>query len=98
MHRGDTLVIYLTGLGQVSPAVGNGLPAPGNPLATALTAPDVTLGNVGLPVLFAGLAPGEVGVYQINVQVPGNAPQGLSVPFTITQGGASHGLSLRVVQ
>jgi uncharacterized protein (TIGR03437 family) len=98
VHRGDSLVIYLTGLGQVSPAVQNGLPAPGDPLATALTAPQVLLGDVSLPLMFAGLAPGEVGVYQINVRVPNNAPQGLSVPLTIAQGGAVHTLNLRVVQ
>lgn len=98
VQRGDTLVIYLTGLGQVSPAVTNGMPAPANPLATALTAPIVTLGNVNLPVLYAGLSPGEVGVYQINVQVPGSVPQGLSVPLTISQGGFTGTLNLRVVQ
>jgi uncharacterized protein (TIGR03437 family) len=98
IHRGDTLVIYLTGLGQVSPAVDNGLPAPGNPLATALTPPTVSLGDAGLSVLYAGLAPGEVGVNQINVQVPNSAPQGISIPLTITQGGAIHTLNMRVVQ
>jgi uncharacterized protein (TIGR03437 family) len=98
IHRGDTLVIYLTGLGQVSPAVDNGLPSPANPLATALTAPTVSLGNVALPVLYAGLAPGEVGVYQINVQVPNSTPQGISVPLAITQGTGSYSLNMRVVQ
>jgi uncharacterized protein (TIGR03437 family) len=98
VHRGDTLVLYVTGMGQVTPAVGNGLPAPGNPLATALAPPAVTLGNVTLPVLYAGLAPGEVGVYQINVVVPSSVPQGLSVPLTITQGNSINTFNLRVVQ
>jgi uncharacterized protein (TIGR03437 family) len=98
VHRGDTLVIYVTGMGQVSPAVGNGQPAPGNPLATALAAPTVMLGSVDLPVLYAGLAPGEVGVYQLNVVVPSNVPQGLSVPLTITQGNNVNTFNLRVVQ
>jgi len=98
VHRGDTLVLYLTGMGQVSPAVGNGLPGPANPLAVALAPPAVFLGDVSLPVLYAGLAPGEVGVYQINVQIPTSAPQGLSVPLTIGQGDGTNTLSLRVVQ
>ena len=41
---------------------------------------------MNLPVCYAGLAPGEVGVYQINVTVPGGAPVGLGMPLTINQG------------
>jgi uncharacterized protein (TIGR03437 family) len=97
VHHGDTLVIYLTGMGGVTPVVANGMPAPANPLATALVTPTVQLGGVSLPVYYAGLAPGQVGVYQINVSVPGGVPQGLSVPLNITQGGFSNSFSLRVV-
>jgi len=97
VHHGDTLVIYLTGLGGVTPVVANGMPAPSSPLATALVAPTVQLGGTSLPVLYAGLAPGQVGVYQINVTVPGSVPQGLSVPLNITQGGFSNSFSVRVV-
>jgi uncharacterized protein (TIGR03437 family) len=98
VHRGDTLIIYLTGLGAVSPVVDNGTPAPSDTLALALTQPTVTLGGVNLGILYAGLAPGEVGVYQINVTVPQSAPQGLSVPLTITQGTSTHTVDVRVVQ
>jgi uncharacterized protein (TIGR03437 family) len=98
VHRGDLLVIYLTGLGAVTPIVGNGLPGPSDPLAYALTAPVVTLGGANLSVAYAGLAPGEVGVYQINAIVPPNAPQGLSVPLVINQNGNNISLNVRVVQ
>jgi len=67
-------------------------------LASALTLPVVTLGSTNLPVQYAGLAPGEIGVYQINVQVPNNAPQGLSVPLKITQGTVSTSIPVRVIQ
>src|SRR5579871_2067110 len=99
IHRtgNEYLSIYLTGLGQTSPAVGDGLPAPSSPLAVSLTAPTVTLGGVNLPVSFYGLAPGEVGVYQINVKIPNNVPTGLSVPLVITQGSSYTSLSERVV-
>jgi uncharacterized protein (TIGR03437 family) len=97
VHRGDTLVIYLTGLGQTSPAVPDGQPGPAGPLAVALNQPTVTLGGVGLSVEFAGMTPGEVGVYQINVTVPGGVPQGLSIPLTIAQAGASTSIPVRVV-
>jgi uncharacterized protein (TIGR03437 family) len=98
VHRDDALVIYLTGMGQVTPFVETGNPAPSDPLAITLTPPVVRLGGVELPVEYAGLVPGEIGVYQINVRVPGNAPQGLSVPLTITQGTSTHSFDVRVVQ
>jgi minor extracellular serine protease Vpr len=99
VHLGDMLVIYLTGMGAVSPVIGNGLPGPQNPLSMAVSPPDVTLGGVSLSVAFAGLAPGEVGVYQINATVPGDAPQGLSVPLVISQGSSTQTINdLRVVQ
>jgi uncharacterized protein (TIGR03437 family) len=97
VHPGDTLVIYLTGLGQTNPAVPDGQPGPAGPLAVALNEPTVTLGGVGLTVAFAGMTPGEVGVYQINVTVPGGVPQGLSIPLTIAQAGASTSIPVRVV-
>jgi uncharacterized protein (TIGR03437 family) len=99
IHRqsNTALVIYLTGLGQTSPAIPAGQPAPGSPFAIPLVAPTVTLGGVNLPVLFSGLAPGLVGVDQINVSVPFNVPQGMSVPLVISQGTASTTLAERVV-
>jgi uncharacterized protein (TIGR03437 family) len=60
VHRGDVLTVYLTGLGQTSPAVQAGLPAPSDPLAISLVEPRVELGGVALPVQFAGLTPGQV--------------------------------------
>lgn len=99
IHRksNTALVIYLTGLGPTAPAVGTGQPAPSNPLAITLTQPTVSLGGVNLPVLFSGLAPGMVGVDQINVSVPFNVPDGMSVPLVITQAEASTSIPERVV-
>lgn len=99
IHRKSNaaLVIYLTGLGPTVPAVGTGLPAPSNPLAISLLQPTVTLGGVDLPLLFSGLAPGLVGVDQINVSVPFDVPEGMSVPLVITQGSVSTSIPERVV-
>jgi uncharacterized protein (TIGR03437 family) len=99
IHRKDNeaLVIYTTGLGLTNPAVPTGMPAPSNPLAVALTAPTVTLGGVELPLIYYGLAPGEVGVYQINVTVPRSVPAGYPVPLVITQGSFSTSIEVRVV-
>ncbi len=98
VHRGDVLTVYLTGMGQTAPAVESGVPAPSDPLAIAVVAPQVSLGGVSLPVLYAGLAPGSVGLYQINVSVPHNVPAGLSIPFKITQGSGGTTVQVRVVE
>jgi uncharacterized protein (TIGR03437 family) len=97
VHKRDILVIYLTGLGATAPLVEPGAPAPASPLAQAVTPPTVTLGGVPLQVQFAGLSPGSVGLYQINVSVPSNVPLGLQVPLTINQGTSSTTVTVRVV-
>jgi uncharacterized protein (TIGR03437 family) len=98
IHPGDQIVIYATGLGRTAPAVATGAAAPVNPLAWVLDSPAVTLGGVPLTVTYAGLAPGEVGVDQINAAVPHNVPLGMSVALTVTQAGGSTSLNVRVVK
>jgi len=97
IHTKDTILIYATGLGTVSPAVAVGAAGPSKPLAVADTLPIVTLGGVNLDVEFAGLQPGMVGVDLIEVKVPGKIPTGLNVPLVITQGGVQTTLTTRVV-
>ena len=98
VHRGDILTIYATGLGRTSPSVETGAPAPSEPLASALITPQITVGGMPVEVQFAGLAPGQVGVYQINVRVNDRVPLGLSVPLSISQGTGSTSLPVRVVE
>jgi uncharacterized protein (TIGR03437 family) len=98
IHPKDTITIYATGLGRTSPPVDTGLPAPADPLPNAVIMPEVTLGGMALTVDYAGLAPGYVGVYQINASVPGNVPQGMDIPLEINQGGNSTSLNVRVVK
>ena len=98
VHPEDYLVIYTTGMGRTTGDVAAGFPSPADPLATVLAPPEVSLGGVQLPVLFAGLVPGLVGLYQINVGVPDYVPEGIDIPLTVTQGGYSVTLSVRVVK
>jgi uncharacterized protein (TIGR03437 family) len=98
IHLGDGVTLYTTGLGAVTPVIANGLPGPSSPTANAVEQPLVTLGGVNLGVSYAGLAPGEVGVYQINAIVPPGVPQGLNMPLTVAQGGQSQTVYVRVVQ
>jgi uncharacterized protein (TIGR03437 family) len=97
IHPNQSLTIYLTGMGTTAPLPDLGAMAPLSPLALVDAPPTVTLGSASLNVIFAGLTPGEVGVYQINVQVPAHVQEGTSVPLTIMQGGSSTSLPVRVV-
>jgi uncharacterized protein (TIGR03437 family) len=97
VRQGDELTIFATGLGRTSPAVDEGTASPSDPLASAIVTPEVTLDDVPLGLSYAGLAPGEIGVYQINVTVPGGVTPGDSVPLTIRQGEMSTTLTVQVV-
>jgi uncharacterized protein (TIGR03437 family) len=69
--QGEYVTIYMTGLGVVEDAPPTGFAAPG---ATGSTVdPQVTIGQLSAPVSYAGLAPGFIGLYQVNLQVPGTS-------------------------
>ena len=66
---------------------------------TALIPPVVTLGNTTLNMTFAGLAPGQIGVYQITATVPkGGVAEGMPIPLVIKQGGSATQIDVRVVK
>src|SRR5579863_66128 len=80
---GEAIVIYGTGLGPVSPA---GLSGASPSLASTVTKPTVTLGGVPCKVLYSGLAPELVSVYQIDITVPSGLSAG-NQPLQIAIGG-----------
>jgi len=86
VKRGEYISIFGTGLGTVANQPANGTP-PGNPPSTTALSPAVTIGGVPATVTFSGLAPDLVGVYQVNVQVPGNAAAGDAVPVVLSVDG-----------
>jgi uncharacterized protein (TIGR03437 family) len=74
---GETIVVYGTGLGAVSPPVPDGTAAPTSTLSNAVAPVFVDFGGVYAPLpTFAGLTPTAVGLYQINVAVPAGAGPG----------------------
>lgn len=79
LQRGEFAFLYAAGLGKVSnqPQTGAGAPA-SLPLASVLGNLQVTLADMVCEVQYAGLAPGLVGVYQVNFRIPANAPGGLA--------------------
>ena len=72
---GETIIIWTTGLGAVMPAVKSGVAGPGDPLSVAGITPFVLIGDRLAEIQFVGLAPGTVGVYQINATVPSDLPE-----------------------
>jgi uncharacterized protein (TIGR03437 family) len=85
---GETILIYLSGLGATDTPVGSGAASPFSPLAHALIAPSVLLNGQSAPVIFYGLSPGMVGLYQINFQVPPDTAPG-DLPLVVNQSGAA---------
>jgi hypothetical protein len=71
-RAGDVLVLYASGLGAASPTVPDGDAAPLSPLSPVVEKPAARVNGEVREVAFAGLAPGLVGVYQVNV-LPGGA-------------------------
>jgi uncharacterized protein (TIGR03437 family) len=88
-RRDETLLLYATGLGPVSPAVAAGVPASANPLSGATQPIGVSIGGVPYLVTWAGLAPENIGIFQINIYVPGGRVQGDDLPVVVTVGGTS---------
>lgn len=87
--RDKDLILFATGLGRVNPAVASGAAASDKPLSATSQEVTVTIGGHGMIVSYAGLAPGYVGLYQINLRVPGDRVQGDSLPVAVTIGGVS---------
>jgi uncharacterized protein (TIGR03437 family) len=86
---GETLLLYVTGLGAVNPAVADGAAAGRNPLSVVVANIGVFVDGQAAAVSFQGLAPGFAGLYQVNFVVPGGVSSGLvsvevSTPDAVT--------------
>ncbi len=74
--RGTFAFFYATGLGAMTPAVSDGDGGLDGLTHNVNNLPQVMIGGIQAQVLFAGQAPGFPGVYQVNIQIPQNAPTG----------------------
>lgn len=89
--HGEIISMFYTGGGPLNANVQTGvlgpIPAPAVALPTI-----VGIDNQGVPVLFSGYAPGFLGTYQVNFQVPDNAACGLRA-ISLQVGDAASGNS-----
>jgi adhesin/invasin len=86
-HPGEYVVVYLTGQGKLDQPVASGNESPAEPLALPLAPVLAKLGGTPAAVAFAGMAPGFVGLLQVNLLVP-DVPAGEQA-LAITVGGAA---------
>jgi uncharacterized protein (TIGR03437 family) len=87
-QSGEYVVAYIVGMGQTTGDVTSGNASPSNPLAQPTDPPTLLINGNTSPILFAGLTPGLVGLYQLNFQVPAGLPAG-TLTVAVTQDGLS---------
>jgi uncharacterized protein (TIGR03437 family) len=83
-HAGEFLTAYGISLGPVGNPPASGYPAPANPTITSQVptgaacrmTDGVSIGAAIATPTYVGLAPGAVGVYQVNFQLPANLSPG----------------------
>jgi uncharacterized protein (TIGR03437 family) len=98
-HPGQFVTIYGTGFGATNPQVAPG--AFGSTLANVVAEANVTLGGRDVPaanVQYVGLTPGSPGLYQVNILLPDDTPDGdLSIVLTVGGNASSAGAYLTVL-
>jgi uncharacterized protein (TIGR03437 family) len=84
---GETVQLFMTGLGPVSPQVADGAAASSSPLSVSLEANDVVVLLAGsdsleqAEVSYAGLAPGFASLYQVNFTIPSSGLEDGDTPI-----------------
>jgi uncharacterized protein (TIGR03437 family) len=101
--RGSVVSLFGTGQGPVIPPVADGQAPAGLSRTVTVFGSDAqsclaqnamcVLFGTGTPVYgsvqFSGMAPGFVGLWQVNVQIPSNAPTGAAISVHVVLGGRS---------
>jgi uncharacterized protein (TIGR03437 family) len=93
---GQSISLFLAGMGTVTNPPADGSPSTGNSLTNAT--PTVSIGGVVATVSYSGLAPGEVGLYQLNFVIPAGTMTGNQVPVLVTIGNETANLVTIAVQ
>jgi uncharacterized protein (TIGR03437 family) len=86
--RGQAIILYAGGMGPVTLTPKSGDAASATQLSSTTTDPVVTIGGQTAKLLFSGLTPGSIGLYQVNVMVPASISAG-NQPITVSIGGST---------
>jgi uncharacterized protein (TIGR03437 family) len=76
---GEIVAVFMSGLGDVFPSLLDGAAAPTSPHSTTANAITADISGTAATVTFSGLAPGFVGLYQVNLQIPDGVSAGDNV-------------------
>jgi minor extracellular serine protease Vpr len=95
-QKGATILLYCNGLGAVDTPVPTGEPTP-SPAPQTTSTPSVTIGGQPAQVVFSGLSPESIGLYQVNVVVPSTVASGAQ-PVVLSINGYQSQTSTIVVQ
>jgi uncharacterized protein (TIGR03437 family) len=86
---GHALVIACTGLGGVSPAIGDYVAASDGTFRYTVLQPAVLIGGIQAKLIYSVLSPQFVSEYQVAVVPAANTPTGDAVPLQIQIGGVT---------
>src|SRR5205823_1123780 len=94
-HPGDTITIYLEGMGATMPLEPSGYAADSD--AGVKLQPNVIIAGKSAEISYAGLAPGLVGVYMIKLRIPPDLTPG-DLPVAVTQNGVTSNAAILPVR
>jgi minor extracellular serine protease Vpr len=95
-RRGQFIQLFANGLGPVDNTPPTGEPSRAEPLARSRVLPVVTIGGRQAEVIFSGLAPFNVGLYQVNLRIPADSPTGVQQVVVTVDGVSSKIASLPI--
>lgn len=72
----ETVSVFVTGLGAVTPTISDGNAGPVSPLSQTTNTITAYIGGTQATVTYSGLAPQLAGLYQVNVTVPAGLTAG----------------------
>ncbi len=95
---GSNVTVYFTGTGPVSPAVADGAASPKGTPAQVISTATATIGSATAQVTFAGLAPGFVGLGQMDIVIPSGLSSGTHTLTLSIAGENSNSAPISVTQ
>jgi uncharacterized protein (TIGR03437 family) len=96
-HAGEIVSLWVNGLGNTNPPLQDGALAAGVEWLDPLDAFGIQIDGQAIDpalILYAGVAPGFAGLYQVNVQLPADLPANPQITMSVGEVGSPPGLLL----